>query len=647
MPRNYRHSAAPHGAAIDLGKEPALVYANGRALPDKHQFNWRWLFGTFLTGIAGITLMGGALFAAVDGETRFAVAPSSALSYGDDTGSLSSEKGDRFVPEESEPVRRYLVQIATTTRVGEKDIVRSIPFARVFAPLALARSSRTANLPDFNPMRVFAEASAPLHETPQAVNENDGDMSLLTRKFTDLDRPVSHDDSLSDEGIMKLVRQTVLMTADPNTSGTISLPDPKRAMSGEDIGITAENITAISKSADESDTPLGQDEKEILVNRNDTLATLLVNAGASLQDARAIIEALSKNFKPEDLHEGQRLRYALSPAPTEANPGRKIILKASIISGHSVLGTTALDENGNYMAIGGTQNLEESAPLAQVEPAADLGTAPSSAPSLYVSLYETALRYNIPRELIDELIKVYSYDFDFQRRVRPGDSFEVFYDAEEEQDRAFSRGDILYAALTVDGNTKRFYRFKTEDDSIIDFYDANGNSAKKFLMRKPMNGGVFTSPFGFRHHPILGYTRMHTGVDWSAPTGTPVMAAGVGTVVKAGWQSGYGQRIEVQHANGYKTAYNHLSAFGRGITEGARVYQGQVIGHVGTTGLSTGSHLHYEVLVNNSLVDPMRIKVPRGRVLEGRTYGDFARERERIETMMRKALESRQQVATQ
>jgi murein DD-endopeptidase MepM/ murein hydrolase activator NlpD len=629
---------------VDLGQEPALAYANGRTLPDKRQFNWRWLLGTFLTGVAGTALMGGALLAAVDGQVQFSIAPSATPQYAALSDALSSRKADRFMPQESEPVRRYLVQIAMTTQVGEKEIVRTVPFARVFAPLALARTSLTNNIPSFNPMRIFAEAGTPLRDEPRAIGENEGEMSLVTRSFSDVGKPFSKEDSLDDEGVLKLVRQTVIMTAGTTVSGTISLPNAERAASGEDIGITAENITAISKSGAEGDLALGEDEKELVVKSSDTLATLLVSAGASLQEARLIIEVLSKNFKPGDLHAGQRLRYALSPAPTEANPDRKVIIKAAIINGRSTLATAALDEQGRYMAIGSAQNLEEGATVAQIERTDDAAT-PSSAPSLYVSLYETGLRYGMPNELIDELIKVYSYDFDFQRRVRAGDNFEVFYDAEQGRENTFSRGDILYAALTVDGTTKRFYRFKTEDDGIIDFYDDNGNSAKKFLMRKPMNGGVFTSGFGFRHHPILGYSRMHTGTDWSAPVGTPIMAAGSGTIVKAGWQSGYGQRVEIQHANGYKTTYNHMSSFGNGVREGAKIFQGQTVGYVGTTGLSTGAHLHYEVLVNGSFVDPLRIKVPRGRVLEGRSFADYERERDRIDSMMRRALESPQVAA--
>ncbi|MES2905432.1 MAG: M23 family metallopeptidase [Pseudomonadota bacterium] len=641
LPRHHRANA-PRRAVPDLGSQPALAYANGRALPDRHQFNWRWLFGTFLTGIAGTGLMGGALLAAVDGETRFTIAPYSAQYENINAalgGTAASRKTDRFQPLDKEPVRRHLVQIAMTTRVGDKEIVRTVPFARVLAPLSMQRTELSHDIPSFDPMRIFADAGAPLRDEPQAINEKDSDMSMLSKTFAAANSPISTDDTLSDGSVLKLVRQSVALTAGSISSGTISMPDEERATAGEDIGITAENVTAVPKTGIDGELPLGKDEQEILVHANDTMATLLVNAGASLAEARMIIDAMARNFKADDLHDGQRLRYTLAPAPTDANPDRKVIIKVTVVSGRSVLATAALDENGSYMAISGGTAVEEGATVAEIEREETPETR--NAPTLYASLYETGLRYKLPRELINELIKVYSYDFDFQRRVRPGDSFEVFYAAEEEQGKTPDRGDILYAALTVGGTSKRYYRFKTEDDGLIDFYDENGNSAKKFLMRKPITAGNFTSSFGFRRHPILGYSRMHTGVDWQASTGTPILAAGAGTIVKASPMSGYGNRVEIQHANGYRTTYNHMSAYGRGITVGSKIYQGQVIGYVGTTGLSTGAHLHYEVLVNGSFVDPMRIKVPRGRVLEGRVFAGFERERERVQMMMRKATDTR------
>src|SRR5262249_15209479 len=155
------------------------------------------------------------------------------------------------------------------------------------------------------------------------------------------------------------------------------------------------------------------------------------------------------------------------------------------------------------------------------------------------------------------------------------------------------------------------------DDGIVDYYDETGKSVKKFLVRKPLATGIMRSPFGDRNHPLLGVMKAHTGVDWGAPLGTPIYAAGNGVIEKAGWESGYGKYIKIRHGNGYATAYGHMTAFARTSVPGARVRQGQVIGYVGSTGLSTGPHLHYEIIINNVFVDPMRLKLPRGRVLEG------------------------------
>jgi murein DD-endopeptidase MepM/ murein hydrolase activator NlpD len=233
---------------------------------------------------------------------------------------------------------------------------------------------------------------------------------------------------------------------------------------------------------------------------------------------------------------------------------------------------------------------------------------------------------------VDELIRVYSYDVDFQRKARAGDSLEVLFAGEEEN--ADAKPDVLFASLTVGGEVKKYYRYVSPDDGIVDYYDETGKSAKKFLVRKPVNDGIMRSGFGSRRHPILGYTKMHTGVDWAAPMGTPIYASGNGTIEKAGWESGYGKYIRLRHNYGYETAYGHMTAFARGMESGTKVRQGQLIGYVGSTGLSTGAHVHYEILVNGRFVDPMRIKLPRGRVLEGTVLATFERERDKVDGMM-------------
>ena len=195
---------------------------------------------------------------------------------------------------------------------------------------------------------------------------------------------------------------------------------------------------------------------------------------------------------------------------------------------------------------------------------------------------------------------------------------------------------MLYTALIYGGEKRRYYRHQSPEDGSVDYFDADGRSARKFLMRKPIAQAVMRSGFGMRRHPVLGYSKMHTGVDWAAPRGTPIYASGNGIIKIAERHGGYGNYVKIQHANGYETGYGHMTSFARGLKAGQRVRQGQVIGYVGSTGLSTGPHLHYEVEVNGRHMNPMSIKVPRGRELEGRALAEFQRDRARIDGLIEK-----------
>jgi murein DD-endopeptidase MepM/ murein hydrolase activator NlpD len=257
---------------------------------------------------------------------------------------------------------------------------------------------------------------------------------------------------------------------------------------------------------------------------------------------------------------------------------------------------------------------------------------------LYQSIYETALRNQIPRPVIEDLIRIYSYDVDFQRKVQAGDSLELLFAGED--DSSNEKADVLYASLTTGGETKKFYRYQSTDDNIVDYYDETGKSAKKFLVRKPVSEGIMTSPFGDRNHPLLHQVRIHTGVDWGAPFGTPIFASGNGEIESIGLEGGYGKYIKIRHANGYETAYGHMSAFARNLQEGSHVRQGQVIGYVGSTGLSTGSHVHYEIMINGRFIDPMKVKLPRGRVLEGPLLASFEDQREKLDQVLARATPS-------
>jgi murein DD-endopeptidase MepM/ murein hydrolase activator NlpD len=312
------------------------------------------------------------------------------------------------------------------------------------------------------------------------------------------------------------------------------------------------------------------------------------------------------------------------PAPSDTDQMEPI--KASVYDKEeSHLGTVSRSRNGDFEA---SKDAGDA-----VASAAEEKREQSQRASLYESFYQAAVSQSIPADSILKLLRVHSYDIDFKQKAKPGDVFEAFFDVPDGDDEREITGEILYTSMTVDGQTRSFYRFRTPDD-VVDYYDLNGNSAKKFLMRNPVKGGRFTSAFGNRKHPILNRWRTHTGVDWAAPTGTPIMAGADGIVEQVGREGGYGNYIRIRHANGFASAYGHLSRYADGLRPGLNVKQGQIIGFVGSTGYSTGPHCHYEILVNNKFVNPMTIQVPRGLQLTGRMLAEFQKERGRIDTLM-------------
>jgi murein DD-endopeptidase MepM/ murein hydrolase activator NlpD len=221
------------------------------------------------------------------------------------------------------------------------------------------------------------------------------------------------------------------------------------------------------------------------------------------------------------------------------------------------------------------------------------------------------------------MIRVLSYDVDFQRDVQAGDSFAVMLEQYvDKKGKVVREGDLLYAGMTLSGNPISLYRY-VDGNGVPDYYNTKGESVKKALLKTPVNGAKLSSGYGNRKHPILGFNKMHKGVDFAAPTGTPIMAAGAGVIEQAGPNGAYGNYVRIRHSSGYSTAYAHMSRFAQGIRAGKRIDQGQIIGFVGSTGRSTGAHLHYEVLVNNDQINPLSIKVPTGTKLAGKELERF------------------------
>ena len=249
------------------------------------------------------------------------------------------------------------------------------------------------------------------------------------------------------------------------------------------------------------------------------------------------------------------------------------------------------------------------------------------------SLYASALAAGATPELTAQVVKLFSHKLDFSRDIHPEDEFRMVFDRKVgESGRTVDTGDLLYAEIGAKGQTTRFYRFKAPGASEAQYFDQDGKNVRGFLLRTPLDGAHVTSGFGLRLHPILGYTKMHTGIDFGAPIGTPVFAAGDGVVKEARWAGGYGRWLEIQHNGEWATGYGHLS--GWTVREGERVHQGQVVAYVGSTGRSTGPHLHYEVIFDGQKINPTGAKVPQGAILGGRELVAFKAEKARIDGVL-------------
>jgi len=246
------------------------------------------------------------------------------------------------------------------------------------------------------------------------------------------------------------------------------------------------------------------------------------------------------------------------------------------------------------------------------------------------NLYSAAIGAGIEPNIIVEFARIFGFEVDFQRDIRKGDWFEILYERfEDDNNIVRDTGKIIYASMFVNGSEINLYNFKDKND--FGFYDLKGKSIVKSLMKTPINGARLSSSFGNRKHPILGYTKLHTGTDFAAPSGTPIMASGAGKIIRARWCGGGGNCVKIKHNSIYETVYAHMKNFARGIKEGKRVSQGQIIGYVGSTGMSTGPHLHYEVIINGRKVNSQKLKLPSGKILKGYDRENFELERIKID----------------
>jgi len=356
-------------------------------------------------------------------------------------------------------------------------------------------------------------------------------------------------------------------------------------------------------------------ERTVLAGKGDTLIDLLLRGGASNPDAHDAADAIRVVFDPRSIQPGAPLTLTFGP-PESADPsdaGQSRLVKVSLL--------TAIDqsvkiERGSDDAFNASKEMH---PLGR--------EVVRSAAVIRTSLYEDGVAAGLPPPLLAELIGAFSYDVDFQRDIKSGDRFELAYERlTDAAGHVVKTGNVVYASLTLSGRMLKIYRYQPKG-GFADYFNEKGESVRKSLLRTPVNGARLTSGFRMRKHPLLGFSRMHKGVDFGAPTGTPIIAAGDGVVEISTFNYSYGNYVRIHHSGPYGTAYAHMSRIASGIVKGARVRQGQIIGYVGATGLATGPHLHYEVLVNNVQVNPASIKAPTGTTLAGAALKSFEEER--------------------
>jgi murein DD-endopeptidase MepM/ murein hydrolase activator NlpD len=349
------------------------------------------------------------------------------------------------------------------------------------------------------------------------------------------------------------------------------------------------------------------DINTVRVRKGDTLMKALVRAGAPRKQAYNAIAALGKNFNPRRLKIGQELQVAFAPKAIKSKSATELLYVQIAVDVDRDVITEREDK--------GFVSREVLRELNKVH-MRSVGT-------INDSLYLSARRSGMPIAILMEMIRIFSWDVDFQRDIQRGDSFELFYEQfTDDSGKALKFGDVLYANMMLSGTKVSLYRHKLADGAV-DYFNEKGQSARKALLRTPVNGARLSSRYGKRRHPVLGYTKMHRGLDFAAPRGTPIMAGGDGVVEMAQRNGSYGNYVRIRHNNNYKTAYGHMKNFGRSIRRGKRVRQGQIIGYIGTTGRSTGPHLHYEILKAGRQINPLRLKLPTGRKLKGKALARF------------------------
>jgi murein DD-endopeptidase MepM/ murein hydrolase activator NlpD len=595
----------------------------------------KWLVSTIIVAVSGLAIIGVVIYTSMHSgdspgilgtmrsESVSAMKPKVPNAPGSEKPVTIGLKTDRMVISSKGLTTKNLIYEQVVQHRGAKDFISTKPYVRLVATLATDRPETDVAIPAFNPNEIFGNAT-PIARKDQAVGgELTTDPRVAVRSIDVPGGFLPREDrqELTDQEAERFVAEADALYAESDAGMSAALPQEGGFEAATTAQTPAEkNTTVLFKHSEEEESDDGYDRRTIVARGGESLDSLIKNAGVDVVQSGLAADAVAKLIKAKKLRAGEELRLGLAPSTVDENSidvgklsifyqGAHVVTVIRSVDGAYAQSDRPLKPEGNY---------EESA---------------GERASVYLSTYRAAKSQDLPDSFVTKFLKVHSYDVDFKQRVKSGDGFELFYDMVQDETGAEKPGELLFAAITIGGEAHGYYRFRTPDGSV-DYYDDKGSNSKKFLMRTPIRGARLTSGFGYRRHPLLHTVRAHLGVDWSGPIGTPIMASGNGTIELAGREGNYGNYVRIRHANGYKTAYAHMLRFAPGVGKGVKVRQGQIVGYLGNTGMSTGPHLHYEVLVNNQHTNPLSIKIPRSRQLQGRNLTEFRREKARIDDIM-------------
>jgi murein DD-endopeptidase MepM/ murein hydrolase activator NlpD len=622
---------------------PALtVQSTDGEIPHGRELSFAWLTGTVMTGLTSVLLMGAALYVSFEGQDTFSTAYEALqLITKPEVSAVDSQvKGDRVRPVAKTRSELEIVEASIRETVDGRALIRKQPFVRVRATLATAATALSNDIPDYDPVAMIDASQPVVADGDDVANpeiygaEVEGEVQIKTAALPATFVPAP---AISDKSASDFVRSTVEnLFAEGGGEGEVALAYAAPDTGIRDLGVVtdgglsgvAENVSILPKTKLAEDAGLGRSERVVTIRDTGSLKEPLLKNGFDNQTYDMIAATLKNVLQSTNVPGGARLRILMGPARNSQTliPHRLSIYFPDTKTGEiKHAATAALTDRGNYVL-----GLEPPKIEFPEEDTEEINV--NNLPSVYRSIWETARKHDIDDAVTSRIVAMFAYDIDLTKRISAGDSIEIL---ETEKD-ASGHQDLLYVALKLGTTTRELFRFRT-DDGTVDFYDPDGETGKRFLTRRPLQGGGrLASRFGNRVHPIFKSRRMHTGVDLASKTGTPIYASGDGVVEKAQWVSGYGKYVEIKHVNGFETGYGHQSRIADGIKPGVRVRQGQIIGYVGSTGNSTGPHLHFEIKVNGRFVDPLSVKLPRDKSLSAQYEGNFEQTIAQIRDLMKR-----------